>query len=174
MPLLLRVLDVKPLTANHVGVLVPRSGGGSSSTNDASSTAGMQSLHVAIAGRGTASTGTSTSIVEATATDDADTCRVLLPSSALPTNGSDGDGDDAVASHLVFVNGFYASSDRRHHHVPAASRQPATLYLSDVEVLHTVRGEVERQRRREVAREQNGNNKKRGRGRIGWRQHRQQ
>jgi len=136
MPLLLRLLDVKPLP----------------DIDDASM-----------------------ALSEAKASDDERTCRVMLFTSALEsgssaqqqaqgaTGGTTGGttselpGDFSSThptSHLVFVNGFYVSSERG---CPsnAPSAPPATLFLSDIELVYTVRGEDERQRRAEAGRQAN-------------------
>ena len=132
MPLLLRLLDAKPLLPDIDDV--------------------------------------SMALSEAKASDDERTCRVMLFTSALEsdssaqqqaqgaTGGTTGGttselpGDFSSThptSHLVFVNGFYVSSERG---CPsnAPSAPPATLFLSDIELVHTVRGEDERQRRAEA------------------------
>ena len=137
MPLLLRLLDVKPLLPD---------------IDDASM-----------------------ALSEAKASDDERTCRVMLFTSALESSSSaqqqapgaaggttggttsDLPGDFSSThptSHLVFVNGFYVSSERG---CPsnAPSAPPATLFLSDIELVHTVRGEDERQRRAEAGRKAN-------------------
>ena len=142
MPLLLRLLDVKPLPDNMA-------------------------------------------LSEAKASDDERTCKVMLFTSALesataqaaggggaagataeagtgtnrPPNELPGDFASAYpTSHLVFVNGFYVSSERGYHG-NAPSAPPATLFLTDVEVVHTVKGADERERRAGVSRRQNQANR---------------
>ena len=130
MPLLLRLLDVKPLPDNMA-------------------------------------------LSEAKASDDERTCKVMLFTSALesataqaagggsgpPENELPGDFASAYpTSHLVFINGFYVSSERGYHG-NAPSAPPATLFLSDVELVHIVKGADERERRAEVSRRQNQANR---------------
>ena len=140
MPLLLRLLDVKPLSDTDGDANMALS---EAKASDDERTCRVMLFTSALESGSSAqgATGGTTGGTNSRPTST-NTNAERRPDGELPGDFS----STHPTSHLVFVNGFYVSSERG---CPsnAPSAPPATLFLTDIELVHTVKGEDERQSR---------------------------
>ena len=153
MPLLLRLLDVKPLSDTDGDANMALS---EAKASDDERTCRVM-LFTSALESGSSAQQQAQGAAGGTSTTTGGTSRPTSTNAANAERRPDGDlpGDFSSThptSHLVFVNGFYVSSERG---CPsnAPSAPPATLFLTDIELVHTVKGEDERQRRAEAGRQ---------------------